>query len=351
MAAQMTLPKVQYNLASCQYNQDIDSQAQSLVALIGSVVSLVGATLDIPPYEAMNLENGLDGDGILDQYELSLLGAALCNSPALQAQLTANENKYIQLVTDVQTVAGVLLGSGSTPNVAVRLNQVVTILQGISSPPPELAAIITSIQSAADSCAGLLADLPAGVDMSLVNSLVTQLKTFKTAVGSLIGLSTEMQQTVLGLLSSSIMTQITDIRAQVVAVIDAVPTITPLVSTADAATLNAVAADAQSIVTALDRTIALTVPGGIPIYGVTGKTVDEPFSAAGDYDKDGVTNLATYEAIVGCGGGISEFVAGASGFNPYFCGRAGLPVAGLFGLAALASAMTVGGAFSIRRRK
>lgn len=347
MAAQMSLPKVQYS-SSCQYVTDIDGQAAGLINLISSVVSMIGQTLEIPPYEAMNLENGLNGDGILDQYQLDLLGTALCSSPALQDQLTANKAKYVQLITDIKTVAGILLGSGPSTNVAARLNAVATILEGLSPAPTE---VITQIQDAAASCQDLLDGLPAEVTPALVNQLATGLLDFQTAVGALIGLSTEMQQTVLGLLSPSILSQVSTIRGQVVDVISQTASLQSLLSPADWTTVNGVRTDAQKIVDALDRTLALTQPGGIAIFGVNGKTAGEPFSAAGDYDQDGVTNLATYEGVVTCGGGIADFVNGASGYNPYFCGRPGLPVAGLFGLAALAGAVTVGGAFSIRRKK
>jgi hypothetical protein len=89
----------------------------------------------------------------------------------------------------------------------------------------------------------------------------------------------------------------------------------------------------------------VNIPNRVEIYGAS-KSATEPFSGPGDYDGDGTTNVAVYQANQT----LSGFLPAVSGGDPYWSGNPALPVAGLFGLAALASAVGLGGAFSIRKK-
>ncbi len=90
------------------------------------------------------------------------------------------------------------------------------------------------------------------------------------------------------------------------------------------------------------------------IFGVgcggPSKDVDEPFSAPGDFDRDGLSNLEEYNQVLAAGGDIDTFVAAASDPSPFWPGNPALPVAGLAGLGVLAAAFVVGGAFAVRKR-
>jgi len=353
-ASPLALPKLTYD-ANCQYVKDIDTQANAVIALIGTVVAMIpagegegeGETLVIPPYEAMDLENGLLGDGIPDKFQLALLGNALCaNPPGLVAQLEYNKAKFATLIADLDAVVAILLGTTSpaVAPAATRLTAVADILAAVPSPNPALLAIIAEIRSAATSIGKLAAQIPSTITQPVVGQLLHQLGTYSTAVGALIGLSTEMQQTVTNLVTDKLRADIAEIRGQVVAVIDAVPDLVQLtgLTTQQIAAINALKVSAQTIVAALDRTLALVNPGGILVLGVSRKTLGEPFSALGDYDADGTSNLVTYEANSST---IASFVAAASDSNEP------MPVATILGLMALAGACTLGGAVSIRRRK
>lgn len=85
-------------------------------------------------------------------------------------------------------------------------------------------------------------------------------------------------------------------------------------------------------------------PEASALQSVPGLTAD------GDYDGDGITNAAEYDAVVASGGSPAAFVSMASNFwsRP---DSAGLPAAGIVGLAALMAGCAAVGARVIRRKK
>jgi len=84
-----------------------------------------------------------------------------------------------------------------------------------------------------------------------------------------------------------------------------------------------------------------------PYTGVV-KSDDEPLSAVGDIDDDGMTNLEEYTGVRSVQGGRHDYflvVADGKGI------RYELPVAGIVGLALLACIGTIGGAMMARKKK
>jgi internalin A len=72
-----------------------------------------------------------------------------------------------------------------------------------------------------------------------------------------------------------------------------------------------------------------------------GKGVNEPFSAEGDCDGDGTSNIEEYEYIVVCGGDIESFVIAASENSPFWEENPALPVAGIIGLLVLCAGIAI----------
>ena len=78
----------------------------------------------------------------------------------------------------------------------------------------------------------------------------------------------------------------------------------------------------------------LSLSEGYEVFDVSLKAANEPYSALGDFDGDGATNLAEYNAVVIDGGGaVDDFVAAAG--DPLIIGGEGegegegpLPVCG-----------------------
>jgi hypothetical protein len=100
-----------------------------------------------------------------------------------------------------------------------------------------------------------------------------------------------------------------------------------------------------------DGAVVIAAPAA-PSFIVLGaaKLAGEPFSGAGDYDGDTISNAATYAAVMANGGSLESFVGAASGATPFYPGNPLMPAAGLIGLAALVSAIAGGGAFVLRRK-
>ncbi len=85
------------------------------------------------------------------------------------------------------------------------------------------------------------------------------------------------------------------------------------------------------------------------VFSVGSKLPGEPFSGWGDYDGDGVLNYEVFNVIQGQGGDVNDFIIGAAGTEgPFWPGNPGLPVAGLTGLVTLALAL---GSAAVLRRK
>jgi hypothetical protein len=107
----------------------------------------------------------------------------------------------------------------------------------------------------------------------------------------------------------------------------------------------------------------LSLAQGYEVFDDSQKAVDEPYSATGDFDGDGASNLTEYNAVVIDGGGsVEDFVAaagdplviGGEGEGPPpICGALwidGAPISGGVGDMALL-ALVVGAMLFHRRRK
>ncbi len=81
-------------------------------------------------------------------------------------------------------------------------------------------------------------------------------------------------------------------------------------------------------------------------YGKAG----DLYSAGGDLDGDGRTNLTEYNQVVAVGGGIDTFVIAATDPDNFWPGNPELPVAGILGLGLLAGSLLAGAALAIRKK-
>jgi len=349
----MALPPVTLS-SGCSYVTAIDTQADQLLGLLSGLID------DLPDYigvDGVDLEQAMMGDGIPDNYEMALLGAALCSGSAdsdgLRAQFAANKAAYLELNDKLVEVVDILLGpSGTTgQSAADRLAAAADIFEAAGlGATPEGAELIATLDGVATQLNDLLADVDPMIILVVRNALSQgTLALFGDFAAAVVGLSTEMQATVTDLLAdyqADIETYVGQAQALVTAA-------QGLIDTYDFGTENEVAL--QSLVDDAGTLIAdvnwvLDLPSALSIYGGA-KSATEPFSAAGDYDGDGTTNGAVFTAVVTENEGTrADFVAAASGANTLYPGNAGMPVAGLVGLAFLASSIALGGTLVIRKK-
>ena len=103
--------------------------------------------------------------------------------------------------------------------------------------------------------------------------------------------------------------------------------------------------------TTIDAIIRMLTDGstGLPrlgeyvVFGTGPKTTNEPFSAEGDFDGDGASNVTEYDEVVAAGGDVDVFVQAVTDPDNFWPGNPDLPVAGVIGLALLGAGVALGG--------
>ena len=326
-------------LGECPYVDDVvegfDSQLATLIGLLGSVgVEEVPAPSEWITADMESVLDVMDGDGIPDYYQLGLLGAVLCEASAkataadVLAQFESNRDLYDLLVADL----GALFAA----------------LDALADEMADVAALLPTGVGLDDLIAGLLGA------SALIDGFLVEYGVLPIALGAvndvfagLAGLSTEMELTFVGLLAG-LMEDIVDPLAEMVALSEFLVIAAGMLGPPLDAPCLALAANIDA---ALAMALAITPPD-FEVYGVTAKDVGEPFSAFGDYNENEDSNLTVFGTVVGDNTPNlrPEFVAAASGANPFYSGNPGLPVAGIAGFVLLVGAVAAGGVLAARKK-
>lgn len=360
--ASWALPKVTLEGTSCDVVFNVpagfDAQASALMGIL-AVLGVEGLPAD---WHDADLESDMTGDGLPDFMQLGLLGAVVCaGDPLVVGQFEANKATYLGLVSGVQGIF--------TNATALAITMDTTgddIMTWLDTPQPGMGgatprmvlppATVTQIEAIAG---GLIAAaVEIGGFIAEYGTYIPLLQGFAPIFAGLGGLSTEMYTSfehiinvdLLGSLgeTAALLIQLRDYCLFLAGSVPIPPMTAPL-----AAELTATAGAINAVATAMS---GISLPP-FEIYGVA-KTSSEPFSSAMDYNGNGDTNAQVYQSLLTAGvvtlgpayGGRPEFVAAASGADPFYPGATGLPVAGLLGLSLLAGACGVVGAFSIRKK-
>jgi hypothetical protein len=336
----------------------VSNQLTGFDALASTLFIILGG-LDIEglpaTWQEADLENGFAGDGVPDAMQLGMLGALLCSGNAtVQGQYAANQAAYLALVGDVQDIftdVNTLIPAIDTAgdNLLAWLDEPQAVL-GDQAPRAVLAAQdIANIEGLAN---GMIAAADeVGEFVGTYGSLLPLLSTYSPVFAGLGGLSTEMSDTFTGLINNDLLGAISDVTDEMAALRDGALAIaagvpTPPMTTEIAAELNDVASGLNDIIAAFGA-VSLS---DFEIYN-DAKTASEPLSGLCDYNGNGDTNAEVYQSVVVQGGGSrADFVAAATGADPYYEGNPALPVAGLLGLSLLAGAFSVAGAMVIRKK-
>jgi len=297
----------------------------------------------------------MSGNGILDVYELGLLGAALCEADSkdlsdIMDQFNANIAEFEALINAVVTV----FDDAGASALGLQMMQVA----GMGEPPyPADTLLGWAAANPGHPCeanALLLADelLENGPLIMAISGALPVLNTLAPWFAGMAGLSSEMQATLDGMLGDLLMVQlpglledIDDLAAALQGLAAGCGMPEPLPTN-----LNSLAANLLLAKAAIESGLGSLVLPDFEIYGVSGgKTAEEPFSALGDYNEDETDNLGHYVAVGGGGPGNTNtlraaYVAAATS-NQHL-----MPVAGGIALALLAGVAAIGGALSIRKK-
>lgn len=363
-------------------NSGFDAQAVQLLFLLGNLVP--GLPESYKDADLESVAGELDGDGIPDWYQLGMLGAVLCGAPdkdagAIRQQFEANLSVFSGMISDIDSLVAAM-------EPVVSLNppgQIVVVASAIQAdtanwvtPPGDLEGVPASANSFAD----LLLASAEGIDGFLTDYgdvLTSALPVYASLFVGMAGLSTEMQTTIHGFVDDAFMYLI-DVKAELtsgalflwnptfsVATFDfGNPLTWPGVGQYDQVGITGIDAGLlgpTGSCAALSAELLAAAPLlsiELPVFEVYGanKTASEPFSALGDYNGDGMSNLDTYSGVVDAVGSPDSdatralFVSAATGSSPFWPGNPGLPAAGLLGMALLTSAIAALGALSSRSR-
>jgi hypothetical protein len=89
---------------------------------------------------------------------------------------------------------------------------------------------------------------------------------------------------------------------------------------------------------------------GVGEWFTLGKANNEPLSALGDFDGDGLTNLEEAQQVQGVGGDAAAYVAAVTDPLNFWPGNPALPMAGAVALVALAGVVAFSASRLIRKK-
>ena len=276
------------------------------------------------------------GDGIPDNYQLAMLGAALCDGDAaLLAQFNTNLARYDAFLSgfhDFQ-IWGI-------PNKA-PMDALNNTIAGWASGLPDGALKTTALDIAHRLHEAHHAFvIPDGLPPGTIEAVFEELAQARTWFAGMAGLSTGMRTAMLDMVDTTGIHVVDwNLLANDLTLLGATPQ-PPM----DASLADQIAAMAATVTEGAALFQAARPPDFV-IYGVARKTADEPFSASGDFNDDGVTNLEVYNEVHGPGLGRDVFIewATASSTPPQ------LPVIGMPGLVLLLVASASYGVRRLRR--
>jgi hypothetical protein len=361
----MALPKVQL-APDCSYIVTIDGQGSLLLDSLAMFID------GLPTYAAADLENGAVGDGVPDNYQLGLLSAAMCaGETSLQAQFASNKNLIAtQLIAPLGPAANLLFGTTNPAHLGIYA-QAGALSADIRAWVTATPLLPPEVSGPAIDFADTIDELLLTIDTFLLDSDLTiaQLQQYvgialpllgqvQDLLAGLVGLDSEMIGILYTLLTPELQLQIdgyiVDVQTQMVPLLQNLHTQAGTLGIPPAldAKLVMAATDLAALANLVGPFVAFVEDPGFAIYGVSGKTASEPFAGPGDYNVDGVTNAAVLADLNSVGAGTRpNFVMAASGYMTLWPGRAaGVPVAGLVGMALLAGVVALGGALSLRKK-
>jgi len=354
---QLEIPTGDPPTGGCSYvfgTSGFDNQFGTVIFTLG-LLGVEGFPESIWVADLDTVAAPMDGNGILDVYELGLLGAALCEADSKDLgdvldQFNANIAQFTGLIN---AVAAVFDGAGAS-----ALGAQMIAVGGSPGPDPPASGLLGwAAANPSNPCAPGAVEMGAGLVENglIIGSIAGLLPTLNILApwfAGMAGLSSEMQLTLDAVLGDLIEDQLPGLLADIDEMAAALQGMAlgcgmpePLPTD-----LNSLAANLLAAKAAIEAGLGSLVLPDFEIYGVLGgKTTEEPFSALGDYNEDDTDNLGHYVAVGGGGPGNTNtlraaYVAAATS-NQHL-----MPVAGGIALALLAGMAAIGGALVIRKK-
>jgi len=313
-----------------------DAMTDSLFGILG-LLGISGLPTDwhVADLETPTVGGDIEGDGIPDYIQASMIGALLCSGDTgLLATLNANGTQYTTFVNAMTPVVNSL---GGTPTFVAQVTNVVSELNTWGTAhTPVLTADELALAGKLDSLGDDMASIASGWGMVgpillgytnwfgiLAGLDSSEMNTVDDLIGELVGLLTD---NISNLTNYAATCNLLAAHAQI--------NVPPSTLSAD---LTALATRMTTLATAMGSIAA-------PTWAVFGAN---KFAAASDANGDGVSNLVVWNACKGLKDGRAQYVFYSTTPGLTFIG---FPVAGLFGLLLMGGACALTGARSLRKK-
>ena len=326
-----------------------DAIAQQIMLLL-SLPGIIGVPAMTWQTADLETEDGINfGDGIPDHYQWGMLGAALCaGDPLLLGQFETNRTAVIGVINQLRDACTTV--SPMVPVIGAASDAIESWGMGLAPGEWQDQAFDLNYWLS-DTEYALTHDI--GQWLPVVSNLLPQYANWFVAAG---GLSTRYRTMVYSALNDLLWSFNSTCSGKPISIYrfnllkDGLQS---LISAPQPPMTPELAAQCADLVDMIDVLLpkleALQTPS-LVIYGVTGKSTDEPFAASGDYNGDGITNEQAYELVKNAGGNRFDFVRAAASASPFWPGNTALPVTSVFGLALLGSACGLIGARFLRKK-
>lgn len=311
----------------------LDGQAEQIIIIL----QMTGMSLLVSDWQEADLEtvNGeIVGDGIPDNYQLAVLGAALCaGDPEIASEYAHNRAEFtalLQAVGSVSSTAVTFTGeaapiaddlsawAGTLPDGPLKTEALYLVdmlewtVDRLSQNVVPYASMATGVLPAYAPFFASFAALNSGT-RATIDDLLSMIIDYLTSYCTVGVLHSEID--LLGELAQPPMSP--ELAARCLILRETIASAIPLVE-------------------------GLHLPNWV-VYGSARKASNEPLAADGDYNGDGLTNARVYELVTAAGGDRFDFVRAAASNDPFWSGNPGLPATGLFGLLVMVLGVGIAG--------
>ena len=324
LAAMLVLPAVKSNAltldeASCGilsstslFNPGFDRQAESIAFLLDLLpVEDLPISTDWYTWDLEKIEGSdVTGDGILDNFQIALLAAVLCSEESSPRLDLIRQQYDVNLVMVEETIEDIDYLADNAERILDLIAgnphanpPVIGIAPGLAA-IPEIAGIVINFPEDGDTIADAAQVVIETVEeirpyLSLLPLVTTTLEQVAPLLAGMGGLNSEMKAWV-----DELAGPLAEAMGSMDEVVGIVNVALLLYGSVMPAELKAEIRELLQIVVQWEPSLP-----DFLIYGVVGKAENEPISAFGDWNADGLPNLLTFEDVMAAGGDREDFVA------------------------------------------
>lgn len=336
------------------YNQFEDSPPgfDAMAEQILFILTIAEMDLPTEDWQTADMETfdySVTGDGVPDSYQLAMLGAALCaGDPEIISQFNGNIQEFDRFVNQLLEGIELLTALGTEMNAALdQLNGVLDLVDE----DPQLLLAYGDLMSRMSGTAGTISEYT-----QVAGLIGDALPEFSEWFAAYAGTSSEARDTIdelTWMVVGNIQSYCPFNDISYTNLSNEASNLTLLANNTTHPLTPEMKEDFLALAAQIHAYWDFAQQVDIPrfdIYGTTYKSANEPLSAAGDYNGDGLTNKEAYDLVTAAGGNREMFVQAAASDDGFWQGNPALPVAGFPALLAMSAGLAAAAAF-LRKNK